>query len=296
MNNTQYETSPLHRWMTVTPQINNLSLFELTIPGTHNAGCDWKASYALFPGKNLTACQDDSFYSQLLLGARALDVRLVYNAKAKGFNQFRFQHNGFLSSRNLEDLVRDVNKFLEDNPEEFIILDFHKLEKGDAEFNHAKFRDLMLEHLGKRMIPSHNIHLTLGQLKQASPLQRILVAASMTWDTNDNRFNSPIGHKWIGEKIVTTSDLHGYITKVMSEPVSRLRLWSLSATTFSIGPQRILNHLDNWFSPARSDWAQKCNIINFDFIKDSNIVFYCQSANIDKANKKSLIAPRVQAD
>ncbi|MBC8997578.1 phospholipase [Pseudomonas sp. N40(2020)] len=296
MNNTQYETSPLHRWMTATPQINNLSLLELTLPGTHNAGCDKKASY-VFPVANWTVCQDDSFYSQLKLGSRALDVRLEYHDKAKGFNQFRFQHNGFLSSRTLEDLLRDLNKFLEENPDEFIILDFHELKKGDSEFNQIKFRDLMLQHLGQRMIPARNVHLTLGELKQASPLQRIVVSASMRTDVLDYRIHSPIRHKWIGETLVSTSDLHKYIKSVVSEPVSKSQLWSLSATTYTRGgPQRILNDLDNWFSPAKSDWAQKCNIINFDFIKDSNIVFYCQSASINKANEKSLIAPRVQAD
>jgi 1-phosphatidylinositol phosphodiesterase len=289
MLDTKLENIPPNQWMSAIPQLDNLSLFELTLPGTHNAGCDWKASYALLPGKNFIACQDDSFYTQLNLGARALDVRLEYHDKAKGFSQFRFQHNGYLTSRTLEDLVRDVNRFLSERPDEFIILDFHELKKGDSEFNFIKFRDLMLEHLGERMIPTHNVYRSLGQLKQSSALQRVLVTASMPWNANDNRFYSPIDHKWIGQSLVSTTELHQFITKVMAEPRSRKNLWSLSATSFTFpgGPKRILDDLDTWFSPDRTGWAKLCNIINFDFIKDSKIVFYCCLANLEKANEKA---------
>lgn len=292
MNNTAYAAPPLHRWMSATPEIDNLSLFDLTLPGTHNAGCDGNASYALIPGKNWTACQDVTFYSQLNLGSRALDVRLEYHSKAKDFSQFRFQHSGFLSSRNLGDLLRDLNKFLGENPDEFIILDFHELKPGDSAFNFTKFKELMIQHLGDRMIPSYNMYKSLAALK-LHPLQRVYVAASLPWDIADDRFQQRIPHHWHGGNLVSTNDLYKFVAEVVSQQWIRRDLWSLSATTFTLGgPQRILGELDDWFSPAKSDWAKKCNIINFDFIKDSNIVFHCQSANIEKANEKSNVQPR----
>ncbi|HWH89366.1 MAG TPA: phospholipase [Pseudomonas sp.] len=276
-----------YQWMADTPQIDNLSLFEMTLPGTHNAGCDWEASYALIPGKNWLACQDISFYSQLNRGARALDVRLVYNNKAKHLARFRFHHNGYTSSRTLEDLIRDLKGFYERSPDEFVILDFHELSDAQDPFNYKEFKIALLEHLGERIIPTENLHLTLGQLKAIHPLQRIMVAASMTWDTQDYRFYNQITHKWIGQAQVNTSDLHGYINNVLSLPVSTRRPWSLSATSYTLGgPQRILDSLDSWFDPEKSDWASKCNIINFDFIKNSNIVRFCQMANLQKARAK----------
>lgn len=294
MNNFKPGYIPLQEWMTATPQLDNLSLYEMTLPGTHNAGCDWQASYA-FAVKNWAACQDTSFYSQLYRGSRALDVRLSYQGSAQGFNRFRFQHNSFLSSRNLEDLIRDLKTFLVERPGEFIILDFHKLDKGDGDFNFAEFSDLMVQHLGERMIPFANRHMTLGQLRQASPLQRILVAGALPFNSGNGLFHSSIGHKWINKTTVSTTDLHKYITQVMSEFMSRDRLWSLSATSFSLGgPQRILKDLDIWFDPAQTDWAKKCNIINFDFIKDSNIVPFCHAANIEKAAGKSGLKARAQ--
>ncbi|WP_332763055.1 phospholipase [Pseudomonas koreensis] len=267
--------------------IDNLSLYELTLPGAHNAGCDWQATYALIPGKNWLACQDVSFYSQLNRGARALDVRLEFIAEAQGLAQFRFQHNGHRSSRTLEDLIRDIKGFYERSPDEFIILDFHELKNGTKAFDHSLFKALMLEHLGERMIPAKNLHLTLGQLKAISPLQRIMVAASMTWETDDHRFQRKIDHQWINQKIVSTSDLRGFIADVLGKPISRLHPWSLSATSYTLGgPQRVLGALDDWFDPDKSDWAKKCHIINFDFIKDSNLVHFCLTANLQKAREK----------
>lgn len=281
------DTFQTHQWMADSPLLDKLSLFEMTLPGAHNAGCDWEASYALIPGKNWLACQDVSFYSQLNRGARALDLRLIYNSEANHLGRFRFHHNGYTSSRTLEDLVRDLKGFQERSRNEFIVLDFHELSSVNDPFNHAQFKSALLEQLGERIIPSENLHLTLGQLKAINPLQRIMVAAPMTWETQESRFESPIQHKWIGQTQVNTTDLHGYIKGVLSNPVSTRRPWSLSATSFTLGgPQRILDSLDEWFDPGKTDWARKCNIINFDFIKNSNIVRFCQMANLQKAHDK----------
>jgi 1-phosphatidylinositol phosphodiesterase len=287
-NMNQLENFQASQWMADTPQIDNLSLFELTLPGTHNAGCDGEASYALIPGKNWLACQDVSFYSQLNRGARALDLRLTVDNKATGLAKFRFHHNGYLSSRTFEELVRDLKGFYERNTNEFIILDFHELGNGKDPFDHSEFQALILEHLGERMIPNRNLHMTLGQLKATSPLQRIMVAAPMSWETQDYRIYGRIEHMWINKQLVSAQDLQGYIKEVLKIHKSTLYPWSLSATSFTLGgPQRILDDLDTWFDPDKSDWAKKCNIINFDFIKNSNIVRFCQRVNQEKAVEKS---------
>ncbi|MBC3268905.1 phospholipase [Pseudomonas sp. SWRI81] len=280
----------VHQWMADTPHIDNLSLMELTLPGTHNAGCDWEASYPLIPGANWLACQDVPFYSQLNRGARALDVRLIYDAKASGFNKFRFQHSNYRSTRHLGDLVRDINGFLERSSDEFIVLDFHELADGSTKFNHAEFKQLMLQHLGERMIPPDHRRLTLGELKDISRRQRVLVAASVPWTVDQGTFDRQIDHRWIGQSQVSTAELQRFITEVMSNPPGTWDMWSLSATCYTLGgPQRILDELDDWFDPARTDWAKKCNIINFDFIKNSNIVKFCLEVNRQKAMDKSAL-------
>jgi 1-phosphatidylinositol phosphodiesterase len=36
------------------------------------------------------------------------------------------------------------------------------------------------------------------------------------------------------------------------------------------------------FDPQTSDWARKCNIINVDFIEESQIVNFCRVVNLLK--------------
>jgi len=248
-------------WMAATPAIDSLSLCELTLPGTHNAGCDNEASYALIPGANLVACQDVPFYAQLNRGARALDVRLIYDANAAGLGKFRFQHSGYLSSRTLEDLVSNIKAFLDSSYNEFIILDFHELKHGKEAFDFKYLNDMMLKHLGDRIIPTENRNLSLGQLKKISPLQRVLVAAPHHYNLDFKWFCRQIEHKWIDETIVSAKSLRNYINEVLNSPPGNGSPWSLSTTCYMVGPTRILNEIDEWFDPAKSDWAEKCNII-----------------------------------
>jgi 1-phosphatidylinositol phosphodiesterase len=286
----QLEGFQAHRWMADTPETDNLSLFELTLPGTHNAGCDMEASYALLPGRHWLACQDVPIFAQLNRGSRALDVRLGYDASAQGLARFRFQHNGYLSSRTLEDLVREINAFYEMSRDEFIVLDFHELGTDSDHFDHPEFIQMILEHLRERIIPAQNLHMTLGELKAISTSQRIMVAGPTISFHDPYHFYRRINHQWAGHDEVSTLELRLHIAKVLASPPNNLNPWSLSATSFSLteGPRRILGNLDSWFDPAKSDWASKCNIINFDFIKNSKIVRFCQKANIEKALYKSI--------
>lgn len=75
----------------------------------------------------------------------------------------------------------------------------------------------------------------------------------------------------------------------MANPPGQRAPWSLSAAIYDAGgPVRMLEELDEWFDPAKSDWAEKCSIINFDFIKNSKLVYFCYLANLKKAGKKAL--------
>jgi 1-phosphatidylinositol phosphodiesterase len=86
--------------------------------------------------------------------------------------------------------------------------------------------------------------------------------------------------------------MNNYIADVMKKPPAQGEFWSLSATCYDLfGPVKILDHLDSWFDTEKSDWATKCNIINFDFINYSNIVNYCRVANLIKAGEKYPVTP-----
>ena len=195
-----------HDWMSNINAIDSLTLGELVLPGAHNAGVDKKADYAGPGVVHWAACQNNTFLTQLNNGARALDLRLEQDEKGN----FWCQHNGWRSSRALEDLIMAVDRFLTDNPDEFIVLDFHEMSTRSRRFELAEFSRLMLTHLGKRMIPTRNSYLTLGQLKEISGLQRVMVA---TPDGLDREyFHDKISHHWSGIDSASIDDLQRFIT------------------------------------------------------------------------------------
>ncbi|MBV4458286.1 phospholipase [Pseudomonas sp. COR58] len=276
-------------WMANTPSIDTLSLFELSLPGTHNAGSDWRASYPFFgPPAHWLACQHDRFYRQLCHGSRVLDIRLKTDSKASGLEQFRIHHNDFPNSRRLGDLINDVKNFLDENPDEFIILDFHQTD-GDGDdnnFNYKYFNSAMIQLLGHRLIPATNANLSLGILKRLSDKQRVLAAVRRHPDIDRSVFIDQIEHKWSGIGDTNVKELHQHITDVLKSPPGKWHPWSLSATSYSVlgGPVDIHDELNAWFDPDTSDWAWQCNIINVDFIEETRIVDYCRTMNLIKAD------------
>ncbi|MEO3723233.1 phospholipase [Pseudomonas syringae] len=275
-------------WMGATPAIDSLNISELTLPGTHNAGSDWRASYPFFgPPRHWLACQHDSFHAQLRHGARALDIRLVHDAKGKGLEKFVMHHNGHRNSRTLGDLVIDINNFLENNPEEFIVMDFHSLEGDD--FDYEYFSNLMLQHLGHRLIPRNNQSLSLGDLKRLSPTQRVFAAAISHRQLDSSLFHNYINHQWSGNGITSPGELKQFIERVLQNPPGSWRPWSLSATSYTAlgGPVDIHGAVNDWFDLDKSDWALKCNIINVDFMEESDLMEFCRVANVIKAEQRS---------
>jgi 1-phosphatidylinositol phosphodiesterase len=276
----------LKNWMSATPAIDTLSLSQLTLPGSHNAGSDWKASWFPRPAHWL-ACQHESFYAQLNQGARALDIRLIYEATAPGLGKFRIHHNGHRNNRILGNLVTDVRRFLIENPNEFIILDFHALDGDDFDF--AYFNDMVIRFLDDRIIPTQNRSKSLAQLKNISPAQRVLVAAPWHRALDKDVFLEQIQHKWTGNAITNVAALQKHIVDVLKFPPGTWAPWSLSATSYSVlgGPVDIHEKLDSWFDPKNSDWAIKCSIINVDFFDESQLVSYCRTVNLTKAGNRT---------
>ena len=275
-------------WMSSTLDIDSLNIAEMTLPGTHNAGSDWRATYPIFgPPRHWLACQHDSFHAQLNHGARALDIRLIYETKGEGPRKFVMHHNGYKNSRTLENLAADINNFLKKNPDEFIILDFHSLEGND--FDHEYFNNTIIDLLGQRLIPRANQSLTLQELKRISTTQRVIAAASSHWKLDYKVFHESIRHKWSGNGITNPDELKQFIQNVMQNPPGTGTPWSLSATSYTSlgGPVDIHDKLNEWFDLDKSDWALKCSIINVDFMEESDLVEFCRVANVLKARQRA---------
>lgn len=270
-------------WMSKVTDIDSLKLNNLIWPGTHNSGMDKKApNYEVILG-NWTTCQNDSFAWQLEQGARAFDLRLGFHPGSPR-GTYYFHHNGFQSHRVLDELIDAVNSFLDRNPDEFILLDFHQLRDGEQHFDFAQFNELLVRRLGERVISPWDDDKTIGELKAASNKKRILMAASGSVELDMAYFQSQIFHRWSGNRVTDIEDLRRHITQTLDTPRIATPLWSLTATSYSFlgGPVDIKQHINEWFHYSRN-WITRCSIISTDFFDESAIVSYCWVANSMKA-------------
>ena len=270
-------------WMSAVLDIGQLKLTDIVWPGTHNAGMDKKApNYEVVVG-NWTTCQNDSFAWQLANGARAFDIRLGCTA-GPVVPVFYFHHNGYQSHRILDELIDAVTTFLDRNPDEFIVLDFHQLGDAAKPFDYQQLNDFLMRRLGSRLIRPSDARSTVEQLKRASSQRRIVMAAQVKPGLESEYFWPKIPHKWNGKVFTDTSDLHSHIQTTLSGAPYETFLWSLPATCYSLlsGPQHIKNQITDWFHTTR-DWVTRCSIISTDFFDEADIVRYCWSATSMKA-------------
>lgn len=279
MNNESYKN-----WMAASPYIDRLTLGELIWPGAHNAGLDYDFSYPAYlqPAQNWFVCQDGPFIQQLGEGVRAFDLRLHSDEHWLGIKKFNTFHGMKLfRGRSLSELINSLNFFLNENPHEFIVLDIHEL-KGINErpFDYKGLHEVVTIELAPRLIPRSNSHLTLGQLKKSSTLQRVVLASEWHSDFNSPLYWPKIRHEWSGSDITSPEQLKQHITRTLANPPPSGRLWSLSATSYGelAGVKRITHELDLWFGPD-SGWAPKCSIINADFVGATRLAGYCQQIN-----------------
>lgn len=239
------------RWMSDVLDIDHLKLTDLIWPGVHNAGMDKKApNYEVIIG-NWTTCQNDSFAWQLAKGGRAFDLRLGFRpGSPKG--EFYFHHNGYQSHRVLDELIDAVNAFLERNPDEFIVLDFHQLRDGEQHFDFRQFSDLLVQRLGSRVISPLDEHKTIGELKAASSRKRIVMAASGSVELDMEYFFSRIPHRWSGARLTDVDALRRHVAQTLDTPRFGSYVWSLTATSYTFlgGPVDINTSTSGFIHPA----------------------------------------------
>jgi hypothetical protein len=269
-------------WMSRVLDIDKLKLTDIVWPCAHNAGMDKKAPKHETLAGNWISCQNDTFAWQLENGARAFDIRLGYSEGPAPV--FYFHHNGYKSGRVLNELIDAVLTFLDQNPDEFIVLDFHQLGDGARTFDYKKLNEMLVRRLGLRVIPPSGAFNSVSELKRSSSQRRIVMAARVVSGLDGESFWPRIPHKWRDETFTDTAELQRYIATTLEDAPYETFLWSLSATCYSLlgGPQDIKNHINRWFSTT-GDWLTRCSIISTDFFDESDIVRYCWIATSMKA-------------
>jgi 1-phosphatidylinositol phosphodiesterase len=102
---------------------DNTKVTQLSIPGTHDSGtfaCAW------YQDCDQSQCQSWNIYNQLRAGIRYLDLRIDIRSDylALGHGSVQFMA--------LRDALKDVSRFLNENPREFVILAYQK-NNGDGD-------------------------------------------------------------------------------------------------------------------------------------------------------------------
>ena len=109
----------LKSWMSLIDGGKNL--FSLDIPGTHDCVTQYIRLAHFF------RCQDSDIYSQLCLGVRALDIRVQSLGDRLGMVHGLFKAYNtsvFDKQMDMEDVLNQCYKFLDENKSEAIIFQF----------------------------------------------------------------------------------------------------------------------------------------------------------------------------
>ncbi|TVY75692.1 PI-PLC X-box domain-containing protein [Lachnellula suecica] len=119
-------SNPPVAWMQATfPTIGSRTLREIAMPESHDAGMS-ELTHAYLGVPYNTQTQSVHIYKQLVFGARWFDLRPAHR---KGhWYAGHFSHTvgkwfGGATGRNIENVVRDINRFTSESPGELIFLD-----------------------------------------------------------------------------------------------------------------------------------------------------------------------------
>lgn len=272
----------LNSWMyDLHPYIKNLTIRQLSIPGSHNAGMDRE----IVPNDSYNYFQDYKILTQLNNGIRVLDLRFKYffgNPGGYG-NKLKTFHSA-KTGRSLDDIKSDVNVFLTRNPDEFVIFDIQKIEDRDGTSQNVPWREInnfLMDFFGSRLLPRSADGLTLEQIRKQHPGRCIIIATpnEIRNEGNEEHFWFQIKHQWAGDGLVDEKRLEEHISSVMDAPPPGF--WSMSATAYNIGgPVNINTKLCEWY-PTNGDWQRKSNIINFDWVTRNNnqLIHQCILSN-----------------
>lgn len=122
----------LSTWMSM---INDDTLVtDIVIPGTHDSGTMGMNSFA--------ETQDKSYLEQLQRGFRYFDTRVMYSG-----GDFYMYHS-IKGKMKYSQVLSDVKTFLDENPTEFVVLDYQHMDGGKD----SVIFDMLEEKLGDKLV------------------------------------------------------------------------------------------------------------------------------------------------
>ena len=179
--------------------IGNLTLKNITIPGTHDSGAFfltdipvpgddasvWQALSQLatlqnetlvFETKKWARAQDINLYSQLLNGIRYFDLRCAYNSTRNEWITFHF-----LEGTKVIYLLQNISQFLAEYSKEIVIVEMSHFDGNPTTNNIIDLRNMVLDILGEFLYPvDYSLKFTINQMVNSG--KRALVTMDKLYD------------------------------------------------------------------------------------------------------------------
>lgn len=264
--------------------IGNLSLMDLMIPGTHNAG-----TYAAFDENDDTLLnkylitQEENIWHQLAYGIRYIDLRVAYSNSVTSSEKLWITHGNFVRDIPVKEVIRQVKDFL-DSTNEIVIMDFHRFTNGfrgrRASRRHEDLIDLLQAELGHYMIPvNFTSWANLNTLWSTG--KRLYVGHADENSRKQNSFLFPaIKHLWgdVDTKVTLKNYLNQTICRQRNGRLTSAMAQLTPTTTGAIlnlygGLRKMADNVNReitkWF---RYEWNQCANIVATDFFLGNNII------------------------
>ncbi|KMO17802.1 hypothetical protein [Methylobacterium platani] len=252
--------------------LQNLTIPELTLPGTHDAG-----TYAATGvSQQWVQTQYLSLQEQLEQGIRALDIRLRIDGS--GTDRFQFCHGDYLTNLSYKDGLGQVLGFLAEVRSELVILDYHRFE-GD--WSEADFHDLAAltqAMIGDLQIPrsasAHTVSELLGQpgrvvVGMGQHSGGAITDGVRAWLRDNTTFwADAVEQYWAGTSVAKWGTIAGYMQQqldALAKP--RDHVWALMSqyNYYAPGPGMPANapvEISNFFAGKN---GLRANVISTDW-------------------------------
>jgi len=297
------------RWMTNNKDLlKNKLLKETRIVGTHDS-CSFSIVMA---GDEYSVTQNTDLYHQLMGGCRFLDIRV---GDWPGVSGLRTGH-GIQYGDKFEDIMIQVTKFINENPEEIIIINLERCGYG-MEDHQKETVKRYVDSLGSKVLKSADKWFsfntsTLGQLWENSKTIIFLVEDKIRdlfktaedigmWSTNNyytrdtsTSFEEPLRESL--NRLVISSQDNGSTSDSLVVYSYCLTPFEGSMEDVQILTNGIQRH-HGLFEWTTSQDDKKLNIIILDFIYGTKTHFYLKDAqNFINSNFKSILKGSNKSD
>ena len=251
-SNEQYKS-----WMEFySKSIGHLSLDRLCLVQSHDSGTYRMVSPFSRPW---AATHNKSLLEQLECGVRVLDIRLGCQG-----DDWVLVHDTWRTKVSLKAALGQVCKFLRENKDEVIILDFHRFVELHGKFDWDKLSNFVIKKLGHFLIPNYGHIPTIDEVYKTT--SRVLVA----WNCRDGYrpayFYRGIRQGWY-KNAHNKKELYEAIEDDVQKVSPHGRMWTVGCVLPASAVHSVprIPEAKKWFTPG-NQICKTVNIIQIDFV------------------------------